>query len=119
MTHAFRFLARRRFLLAALFASSATRAEPPRILRLSALANGTLLADGKKVDIAALDRLFAALKADEGVVWYYREDAASQPRGPAAKVMPLILKHKLAVSLSSRSDFSDYVDAAGNSKPRP
>lgn len=88
------------------------------VVKLSALANGQLLLDGRPVTLAALDSAFAALKSERGVVWYYRENAASEPSPEAMKAVELVIKHQLPISMSTKPDFSDVVDANGQSRPR-
>lgn len=110
---------RRRVLSVVLFMSAPCLAWQQRILKISALANGTLLADGKKIDLDSLDRLLGKFKAEEGLVWYYRENASQEPTAQAMQAIKLIAKHGLPVSMSTKADFSDYVDASGSSRPRP
>jgi hypothetical protein len=88
------------------------------VLQVSVLAEGVLLLDVSLTTLAQLDEALAKLKSSHGIVWYYREGAQSQPPAAAIEVVKLIQKHELPVSLSSRPDFSDYVDASGKSWPR-
>jgi hypothetical protein len=53
------------------------------------------------------------------VVWYHRENPASEPPSQGQAVIQLIIKHQLPVSMSTKPDFSDYVDDKGVSRPRP
>jgi hypothetical protein len=55
--------------------------------------------------------------AANGSVWYHREHPDSEPP-PQGPVVQLIIKHRLAVSLSSRPDLSDRADGSGVSRPR-
>jgi hypothetical protein len=50
---------------------------------------------------------------------YYRENARSEAGSEAMSVIDLVVKYGLPISLSSKSDFSDYIDANGQSQPRP
>ena len=93
-------------------------ARQQRALKISTFADGTVRADAKEVDLSGLDKLLSKLKQDEGVVWYYRENPTKEPHPRALEVVKLIVKHALPVSMSTRPDFSDYVDTSGNSKPR-
>ena len=86
--------------------------------RVSALANGRLLLNGKPADFAAIDSEFQRLKPLQGSVWYHRENAHTEPPPQAMAVVKLIIKHQLPVTLSTQPDFSDYVDAEGRSRPR-
>ena len=88
------------------------------VLKLSALASGELLLDGKPIGLDALEQTLQAADKDTTGVWYYREAAGQEPHTNAKTVIDLVIKHKLRVSLSSKPDFSDYVDAKGVSHPR-
>jgi hypothetical protein len=109
---------RRLFLLATSASLGPALAGQQRILKISALSDGIVLADGKKVDLVSLDKLLAKLKSDEGVVWYFRENASKEPTQQAMEAIRLVVKHSIPVSMSTKPDFSDYVDASGQSKPR-
>ena len=88
------------------------------VLKVSVLSSGSLLLDGAATD---LDRLAAALesaKSQNGSVFYYREAASAEPPVEAKAVLDLVIKNKLPISLSSKPDFSDHVDANGVSHPR-
>jgi hypothetical protein len=88
------------------------------VLKVSVLASGTVLLDGQPVPFEQLQRALESAKLDDSVVWYYRESAATSPPAEAMKVLNLVVQNKLRISLSSRPDFSDYVDAKGVSHPR-
>jgi len=92
-------------------------AEPP-VARISALASGKTLLNGKPSDVSALEKEFERLQKLKGVVWYYRENAQAEPRPEAMATIKLVIKYKLPISMSSRPDFSDYMDANGISRPR-
>ena len=94
----------------------------PVVLKVSVLRSGKVLADGTPVSLKQLDTRLAALKEANGEVWYYREDPEADPT-PAmdaviTHVVDLMMKYRRDVSFSSRPDFSDYIDAEGNSHPR-
>ena len=109
---------RRHSLLAITLLPSTVLAQRRRILKLSALTSGELRVEDRSIDLATLDRLLSKLKQDGGEVWYYRQNAAAGPPPQALEVIELIVKHALPVSMSTKPDFSDYVDAHGNSHPR-
>jgi len=88
------------------------------VLKLSALASGEVLLDGRPIELEALERTLEAADKDTTGIWYYREAAGQEPHPTAKAVIDLVIKHKLRISLSSRPDFSDYVDAKGVSRPR-
>ena len=87
------------------------------ILKISVLASGAILADGQPVGLDRLDAMLRELKAGKGTVWYFRE-AAANPEAAGMQVIKLVSGYKLPISMSTRSDFSDYVDAKGISHPR-
>ena len=87
-------------------------------LRVSVLASGTVLLDGRPVTFSELEPAFAAAKHHGAPVLYYRESGALEPPPEAQKVLQLIVANKLAISLSSRPDFSDWVDQQGISHLR-
>jgi hypothetical protein len=89
-----------------------------RIARVSALASGQLLLNGQPVDLQTLDAALKALKAEHGIVWYYRQDPDHEPPPQATEAIGLVVKHQLPVSMSAKSDFSDVVEADGSSRPR-
>ena len=88
------------------------------IIRVAALADGKVLVDGVPVSLSDLDARLKLLKAANGVVWYYRENPASEPRPEALRAIKAIFENRLPVSMSSKPDFSDVIDASGHSKPR-
>jgi hypothetical protein len=66
-----------------------------RIARIAVLSSGRVQLDGRPTTVPALDEELRKLKSDKGVV-----------------------KHQLPVSMSTKPDFSDYVDDKGVSRPR-
>lgn len=101
-----------------LLASGLTTAQTASVARISALSNGALMLNGKPTDLSTLDTEFRRLKQVQGAVWYHRENAHAEPPAQAMAVVQLIIRHQLPVSMSTKADFSDYVDANGQSRPR-
>jgi hypothetical protein len=87
-------------------------------VRISVLTSGEIRIDGEPTSAAALDSRFATLAKAGGEIWYYRESAQGEPHPNAMRVMELVVKHRLPITLSSKPDFSDYIDAIGESHPR-
>lgn len=83
------------------------------------LSSGAVLLDGRPVQFEELEQTLENARRNDDVVWYYREDAAQTPPQRALEVLNLVVQNELRVSLSSKADFSDYVDAKGASHPRP
>jgi hypothetical protein len=90
----------------------------PLRLKISVLAKGALLLDGHPGTFEQLDSALARVKEAKGQVWYYRETAGGQPPAESLQVFQRIMALKLPVSLSSKPDFSDWVDTKGVSHPR-
>jgi len=88
------------------------------VARVSALASGQLLLDGQPVALHALDRALADLKAKNGVVWFYRENPGHETPPQATDAIGLVVKHQLPISMATKGDFSDVVDASGQPRPR-
>jgi glycine cleavage system regulatory protein len=105
------------WLLGLVFLVSAAHAESP-LAKISALASGALLLNGRAVDLASIEAEFKRLQAEDGVVWYYRENPRSEPSPAAIEVIQLIIQYRLPISFSSKSDFSDYIDENRRSQPR-
>ena len=90
----------------------------PLLAKISALASGVLLLNGQQADLASIEAEFKRLQAMDGGVWYYRENPRAEPTPQALSVIKLVIQYRLPISLSSKPDFSDYVDEQGQSHPR-
>jgi hypothetical protein len=82
------------------------------------LANGTVLVDGNAATLEEVEAGLASTKEASGHVWYYREAAPGEAPAIAKLIIERVVAHKLQVSLSTKPDFSDWVDAKGVSHPR-
>ena len=100
-------------------AAPAAAAPVSPIIKISALANGEILLDGQPCSLDDLAGRLAEAQKINAEVYYFREAADQEPHPNAMKVVQLIVENRLPVSLSTRPDFSDYVDANGHSRPRP
>jgi len=87
-------------------------------LKVSVLSNGSVLLEGRPATLADLDAALAQTQKAKGQVWYYRETARGEPPAVSAHVIRRVAALKLPISLSSKPDFSDWVDAKGVSRPR-
>ena len=87
-------------------------------LKISVLASGAILLDGQPGDLEQLDAALERAKQDHGQVWYYRESAGAPPSAAGLAVIQRVVQRKLPISLSSKPDFSDWVDGQGVSHPR-
>ena len=79
------------------------------ILKVSVLAGGELLLDGRPVALSELEAAMTQVERSQAAVWYYREDADGEPPAVAMDVMKLIVSNRLPVRLSTKPDFSDAV----------
>ena len=110
-----------RTIVAALFSLvslvSSAYADPPNA-KISALASGALLLNGKTADLASIEAELKRLRINNGEVWYYRESPQTEPTPQAMAVVKLVIQYRLPISFSSKPDFSDAVDDKGRSQPR-
>jgi hypothetical protein len=91
---------------------------PQDRVQVKILADGTILADDVQVSLEELGVHFAALKRNNGTVWYYRESARAEPHPNAMEAFKLIVDHKLPMTMSTKSDFTDAVGPDGVPHPR-
>jgi hypothetical protein len=87
-------------------------------IKVSVLSSGAILLEGKPVTLGELEHAFQSVKQRGAPVLYYREAAASEPPPEGMSVLQLIVANRLPVSMSSKPDFSDWVDTQGVSHPR-
>jgi hypothetical protein len=105
-------------LMAVLVLPVVAGAQLTNIAKVSVLSSGKTLLNGREANLAKIEAEFKRLKNTKGTVWYYREDGQSEPRPEAMAVIRLVADNGLAVSMSSKPDFSDYIDDKGDSHPR-
>jgi hypothetical protein len=91
---------------------------PELVLKIQVFKSGKVRADGAEISLVDLAKKLDNLKEKRGVVWYYREAASEEPPPQGTEVVKMIIERKLPVSMSSKPDFSDYVDEKGKSRPR-
>ena len=87
-------------------------------ITISVLSTGKVLLDGKDSTVAEVRRSLKNASAKSSTVWYYRESGKGEPPPQAIEVFKIIVESKLPVSLSTKPDFSDYVDEKGQSRLR-
>lgn len=87
-------------------------------LKISVLQSGRILIDGKESSIDQVEKGLVKLKSEGGSVWYYREAGQKEPPTEAMEIIKLVVENKLPITLSSKPDFSDYIDENGQSHPR-
>jgi hypothetical protein len=93
----------------------------PDVLYVSLPADGTILIDGEAVAQKDVAAKIESLKPTAKSVVYYREDAQGKPNYDRLlqieAVLTEVAKLHLPLSLSSKPDFSDTIDAQGKSTP--
>ena len=83
------------------------------------MVSGDILVDDRMIShINKLNEKLKEVTNLQGAVWYYRENSTNTPNEVADEVFRLILDTKLPFSLSTKSDFSDWIDANGKSRLR-
>jgi hypothetical protein len=87
-------------------------------IKVGLLASGEILLDGRPVDLAQLASRLSQANASEDQVLYYKQDAGQDMSSQSMEIIKLVMKHKLAVSLSTNGDLSDYVDRFGQTHAR-
>ena len=87
-----------------------------KVLKLYVAASGEITADGQAVTLDHLAAKLAELKQAGGEVWYCRENPSAEPHPNAMKVMELVADNRLPIRLSSKPDFSDYLDDKGTAR---
>lgn len=90
----------------------------PNGVNLTVLANGKLFVGREVVSLEQLNAHLDRVQASAGTVWYHRQNPEQEPPPIADQVIQAIIARRLAVSFSTRPDFSDYVDDEGVSHPR-
>ncbi len=80
-------------------------AEP---IRISVLADGTLLLGSEPAPFEYIQRALAAAPKD-AVVWYYRQNSPGEPPPVAMGIIKEITGQRLAMRLAAKPDFSEFV----------
>lgn len=88
------------------------------IVKVSVLASGQLLVDGQPSDMQQLQAALKRIGEVDGAVWYYRENGFEEASPQAMRIIDLVIDMHLPISMSSKPDFSDYIDGEGRSHPR-
>jgi biopolymer transport protein ExbD len=84
---------------------------PEQTIKVLVTANGEIVADGHPVTLDQLSVRLTELEQAGGQVWYYRENPSDEPHMNAMKVIDLVAQNRLPIRLSSKPDFSAFVDA--------
>lgn len=81
--------------------------------RIQALRSGVIILDGKQTSLGELRETLANAKG--AAVWYYRESPNDEPTPSQLETFKAIMDAGLPIRVSSKPDFSDYIDASGKS----
>ncbi|HET9708052.1 MAG TPA: hypothetical protein VFP39_07095 [Gemmatimonadales bacterium] len=88
------------------------------VTRIRVSRAGEIWCDDVRTSLADLGPRLAQLRAAQGVVWYYREEAGDDPAPEAMAVVRMVVEQRLPISMSTRADFGDVVQADGRAVPR-
>ena len=88
------------------------------VARIRVSRDGQIWCDDVRTSLADLGPRLAQLRAAQGVVWYYREEAGDDPAPEAMAVVRMVVEQRLPISMSTRADFGDVVQADGTAVPR-
>jgi hypothetical protein len=88
------------------------------VTRIRVNRDGEIWCDDVRTSLTDLGPRLAQVRAAQGVVWYYREEAGDNPAPEAMAVVRMVVEQRLPISMSTRSDFGDVVQADGTAVPR-
>jgi len=75
--------------------------------------DGSVLFDGRKIELREIDALLTPIKEKKGVVWYYRANPQSEPPPTAMEALKAIMAKRVPIKLFSKEDFSESVGVDG------
>jgi hypothetical protein len=78
----------------------------PDELKVSVLASGSILLDGREIGLSELEEAFQAAKLNGSVVKYYRENPEGESPPEVEAVLKLIIANRMRVALYTTPDFS-------------
>jgi hypothetical protein len=88
-------------------------------IRIGVLSSGGLLLNGELAGFSAIEAALQGANSQTDRVLYYRESVQGAPPPKVKDILDLVIARKLPISLSSKPDYSDYMDQFGQSHPRP
>jgi hypothetical protein len=77
------------------------------VMKIAVYADGRITVDGAPSTLEALSKALPQLKANGGMVWYYREAPAADPHPAAMEVIRAVAAAQLPIWMSTRPDFSE------------
>ena len=88
------------------------------IIHVQSLRSGGIVIDGSASTLVELNAKLTHIKSVKGVVFYYRENPDEEPTESQLLTFKTVVDARVAVSFSTKADFSDYVGTDGQSHPR-
>jgi len=88
------------------------------VMRISVFKDGRISIDGKTLSAEEAEKYIASKENTETMVYYYREAGQEEPHPNAIQIITAVADARLPISLSTKPDFSDFVDENGLSQPR-
>ena len=98
--------------------AAAAPVSPDKVLKIMVSKSGEIRIGNKIITLREAEVRISQLASNKGTVWFYREAGKEAPPAEALEIIKLTVRYKAPVSLSSKPDFSDTIDAKGNSVPR-
>lgn len=98
--------------------TQSVRGQCVRHIEVQVSSAGDIRVDGTPMSIDQVDAPIAKIANESGSVWYYRQAATGEPHTNVMRVLELVMKYRVPISMSSKPDFSDYIDEKGVSQPR-
>jgi hypothetical protein len=95
--------------------NGSTKMDDP-VAKVGVYQDGRIILNGRNANIDEVRAAFAKLVERHGVVWYYREAAASEPHPNAMLVIQAVVTDKLPISMSTQPDFSDVMLPDGTTR---
>lgn len=90
---------------------------PVHIAKVRVSHAGEVEMNGVRLNHEEFRSALEKLKDRGGAVWYYRERSSEPASEEVLKVVRIVGEAGVPVRMSSRPDFSDYIDEKGNSVP--
>jgi len=94
----------------------------PQDVQVGIVHEAVVILDGHPSTLADVDARFRTAEKAGGMVWYFRDPSTAKSDADmqaAHQLFDLIARHHLSITLSSKSDYSDYVDMQdGSLHPR-
>lgn len=77
------------------------------VMKIAVYADGRITVNGAPSTLQAVSQALPRLKANGGMVWYYREAPAADPHPVAMEVIRAVAGAQVPIWMSTRPDFSE------------